>query len=345
MVAQRPPRAAVRAAVRAALADLAPGDRVVVALSGGADSLALAAATVAVGAQLGLLGEVVVVDHQLQRGSAQVAARAASQARDLGFTVVHVVAVDVPGGDGGGPEAAARAARYRALGALARGGRGGCPPAAAAVLLGHTRDDQAETVLLGLARGSGTRSLAGMAAVSGRYRRPLLGLPREVVRAAAHEWAAEDPRLAPWEDPHNEDPSYTRVRVRARVLPEMEASLGPGVAAALARTAGLAREDADALDLWADQVWAQLPAGDPGSAAARLPVSTLVDRPDPLPRAVLHRVVRRFLLEAGCPRGTLTSGHLRGVADLVLAPDSPAEVALPGSRRVRREAGDLVVRT
>ena len=154
-----------------------------------------------------------------------------------------MVSVDV--GRAGGPEAAARAARYRALDDAAD--RLG----AAAVLLGHTRDDQAETVLLGLARGSGARSLAGMAARSGRYRRPLLDLDRAVVRSAAAG-------LDTWDDPHNADPSFGRSRVRHAALPALEAALGPGVAAALARTASLLRADADALDGWADQVAEQV---------------------------------------------------------------------------------------
>jgi hypothetical protein len=123
------------------------------------------------------------------------------------------------------------------------------------VLLGHTADDQAETVLLGLARGSGIRSLAGMAAVAGPLRRPLLDLPRDLVARAAAEEAREDPRLEPWIDPHNTDRAHTRVRVRTEAIPVLEACLGPGVVEALVRTARLARADADALDAWADRVW------------------------------------------------------------------------------------------
>ncbi|HSO03168.1 MAG TPA: tRNA lysidine(34) synthetase TilS, partial [Candidatus Limnocylindrales bacterium] len=232
MAGQRPPRAAVRAAVRACLSDLEPGARVLVALSGGADSLALTAATVAVGAEMGLLCEAVVIDHQLQGGSGEVASRAAEQARILGCADARVIAVEVARGSGsGGLEAAARAARYAALDAaagVAPGGEAGTPAGgasvpAAAILLGHTREDQAETVLLGLARGSGTRSLAGMAPYTGLYRRPLLDLPREVVGAAASEAASEDPRLEPWTDPHNTDAAYARVRVRREVLPVLEA--------------------------------------------------------------------------------------------------------------------------
>ncbi len=348
MPVQRPARAAVRAAVRSCLADLEPGDRIVVALSGGADSLALTSAAVVVAAEGGLLCEAAVVDHRIQAGSAGVARRAAEQARLLGCADVHTVAVDVGAGPGrGGPEAAARRARYAALDSVAGGGGAGSAPPAAAVLLGHTREDQAETVLLGLARGSGIRSLAGMSPVAGQYRRPLLWLPRDVVRAAAAASAAEDPRLEPWSDPHNADPAYARVRVRCEVLPLLDRCLGPGVSEALARTAGLAREDADALDSWADRVWAEVLAelGARPGAPARLPVAAVLDRREPLPPAVLQRVVRRFLRAAGCPDGTLTAGHLRAVAGLVLAQGSRADVALPGGRRARREADVVAVRT
>jgi tRNA(Ile)-lysidine synthetase-like protein len=187
---------------------------VVVAVSGGADSLALAAGTVWAlrpgGPFAQLPAWAVVVDHGLQDGSAEVAERAAAQARDLGLES-RVVRVAPDGRDG--PEASARRARYAAL--LAE--------RSAHVLLGHTLDDQAETVLLGLARGSGTRSLAGMAERSGRLVRPLLGLRRAVTSAACAEAG-----LRPWVDPHNTDPGFARPRVRS-ALPLLDALLGPGL--------------------------------------------------------------------------------------------------------------------
>ncbi|NED21826.1 tRNA lysidine(34) synthetase TilS, partial [Streptomyces sp. SID9913] len=139
----------------------------------------------------------------------------------------------------------ARDARYAALDAAAE--RHG----ATAVLLGHTRDDQAETVLLGLARGSGIRSLSGMAAVSGadgRYRRPFLQLDRQTARRACMVQS-----LPVWDDPHNADPAFTRSRLRHEGLPALEKALGKGVVEALARTAQLSRDDADALDAWASR--------------------------------------------------------------------------------------------
>ncbi len=353
MTPDRPPRAAVRAAVRACLADLEPGQRILVGLSGGPDSLALVAAAVRISAELGLECGAVVIDHQLQPGSAQVAARAAEQARILGARA-SVRAVEVARGPGtGGREAAAREARYAALAACAaEPGTGGQP--AAAVLLGHTRDDQAETVLLGLARGSGTRSVAGMAARSGCYRRPLLDLPRQVVARAAADEASADPRIAPWTDPHNADRAFARVRLRDQALPALVEALGPGVSGSLARTARLARQDADALDAWADQAWAalrgapgahgeaQIMVGDADGRVARLTVAGV--RGGDLPEAIVTRVLRRFLIAAGCPASSLTAEHVWAVADLLPGPPGRSEVALPAGRRARRDGCALVVR-
>ena len=139
---------------------------------------------------------------------------------------------------GQGPEAAAREARYAVLEEVAqRFGSG-------TVLLGHTLDDQAETVLLGLARGSGGRSLAGM-------RRGFDVLPAAPSRhhACADRGSLPSPGASSGgSDPHNEDPRFTRSRVRHRVLPVLEEELGPGVTAALARTADQLRADVEALD-------------------------------------------------------------------------------------------------
>ncbi len=233
-----PAVARTREAVRTMLAELPPGTTVLVACSGGTDSLALAAATAFEAPKLKLRAGAVIVDHGLQADSTQTAEIAADQCRSLGLDPVQVWPVEV--GSEGGPEAAARSARYDALRDAAD------EFGADVVLLAHTRDDQAETVLLGLARGSGARSLAGMAAVAGLLRRPFLELPRATTAAACVASG-----LRPWHDPHNDDPQYTRVRVRHEVLPVLEEALGPGVVEALARTAGLLRADADALDVLA----------------------------------------------------------------------------------------------
>ena len=307
--------AAVRVAVRRSLAGLRAAAPVAAAVSGGADSLALAAALAFVRPGSSAL----VVDHGLQPGSAHVAARAAEQCRALGLSahVLRPPASSPPApargraarAVGGGPEAAARALRYAALDAAAD------ELGLVAVLLGHTRDDQAETVLLGLARGSGTRALAGMAEVRGRYRRPLLDVSRRTTAAACTEAGLE-----PWDDPHNDDAAYARVRVRATVLPLLERELGPGVTAALARTARLLREDADALDALA-------PDTDEVAVLAALPA------------ALRSRSLKRWA-ERAC--GTaVTAAHVDALRSLVEDWHGQGPVALPSGVRARREGTRL----
>ncbi|MHA7263007.1 tRNA lysidine(34) synthetase TilS [Arthrobacter sp. TMN-37] len=251
-----PVAAAARNRVEDALADVlhpagaAPGPDgpplVLVACSGGPDSLALAAAAVHL-ARVGRCGVgAVVVDHGLQDGSGAVAQNAAAQLRELGLSPVEVRTVEVAAA-GMGPEAAARSARYAALDAAAQ------ETGAVAVLLGHTLDDQAEQVLLGLARGSGTRSLAGMPARRGRYRRPFLDL-----RRADTEEICSFYGLEPWHDPANTDPAFARSRVRAAVLPYLEDQLGPGIASALYRSARILGQDADYLEQLSSQAYGRL---------------------------------------------------------------------------------------
>jgi len=293
---------------------------VLIALSGGPDSLALAAATAFEAPRAGWRAGAVIVDHSLQDGSDAVAARAAGQARELGLDPVTVVRVEV--GTDGGPEAAARAARYAVL------DRQTTASGAEFVLLGHTLDDQAETVLLGLARGSGAASLQGMAAASGRYLRPLLG-----IRRATTVQACSDAGLEPWTDPHNADPAYSRVRVRREVLPVLERELGPGVAEALARTAEQLREDAEALDGFAEEVAEDL--ADHAEAGLSLPVGALASNPP----ALRQRIIR--LAVSGEFGVALSRAQTLEVARLVTDWHGQAGVDLPGVRVVRR-AGLLV---
>jgi tRNA(Ile)-lysidine synthase len=314
-----------RRAVRAALADLPPGSTVLVGCSGGADSLALAAALAFVAPREGWRAGAVVVDHGLQPGSAGVAGTAARQCAELGLDPVEVVAVDV--GADGGPEAAARAARYQALGAAAERHGG------VAVLLGHTLDDQAETVLLGLARGSGSRSLAGMAPVRGLLRRPFLGVRRvETARACAVLG------LDPWHDPTNgpgADPAAlpARSRLRHEALPVLEAVLGPGVAEALARTAGQLREDADVLDDLAERLRAVASGPDGSLDPAVLEAS---------PAALRRRALRAAAVAAGVPAGSLTRTHVLAMDALVADWHGQGSVGLPGAYIARR-CGRLTV--
>lgn len=312
-----PAVAAVRNAVRASVAGLAPGDLVLAACSGGQDSLALAAALAFVAPRAGLRAGAVTVDHGLQDGSASRALAVASTLRDLGLDPVRVATVAVDGA--GGPEAAARDARYAALSAAA------AEVGAAAVLLGHTLDDQAETVLLGLARGSGPRSLAGMPPRRGLFVRPLLGVRRAVTASACAALG-----LSAWSDPHNADRRFARVRVRLDALPALEAALGPGVAEALARTADQLRDDAEVLEKIATS---ERERGDSLLSAASLAG---------LPGAVRSRVLRSAALEAGCPAGALTAAHVARIEELVTDWRGQRGVDLPGGVRAARRSGEVL---
>src|SRR5690625_2198169 len=347
-----PATAALRAAVRSMLRDrmqagaISTGQLVLVACSGGADSLALAAATAFVAPRLGLRAGAVNVDHGMQAGSAQVSRTAVDQCRDLGLAPALVVGPTGPAPTGLGPEATAREVRYPALaGAADRTG-------AVAVLLGHTLDDQAETVLLALARGSGTRAVAGMDPVRGRYLRPLLGVRRAQTVAACTEAGVQ-----PWDDPANAaaGPWRTaagtpllRAGLRERVLPELIQVLGPGAVEGLARTADLARADAALLEDLAGQAYERARAaaddrsaqGPDGSTAhtdgsrpdgdarpdlpghhrggdrpAQPPPAVVLDVEVLLgePTALRTRVLRAAAIDAGSPAGAGGSVHVRGV--------------------------------
>jgi tRNA(Ile)-lysidine synthase len=310
-----PAVAAVRCAVRGTIADVSAGSLVVVASSGGTDSLALADATAFVARRAGVRVAGVVVDHGLHRGSAHIAVEAQSTLRLLGLDPVIVERVTVERA-GAGLEAAARSARYAALAAAADSLRAVC------VLLGHTRNDQAETVLLGLVRGSGARSLAGMASAAGRYRRPLLGLHRKVTERACHAAG-----LTPWQDPHNQDPAFARVRARHEALPELERVMGPGIIDGLARTAQLIRDDADLLDSFAEDAGRQCLGEDDTLAVAELAA---------IPIALRRRILLRWLSERGCPRGRLGFVHVSAVDALVMDWHGQGPVWLPGGVRVIR---------
>jgi tRNA(Ile)-lysidine synthase len=316
-VSLHPSVAAVRHAVRRGLADLDPGARLVVACSGGADSLALASATVFEGRDQGWYVVGATVDHGLQEGSDSRAETVVAQLATLGVdeTVSARATVEAPGL---GPEAAARAARYAVLEQLRESFD------ADVVLLGHTRDDQAETVLLGLTRGSGGRALAGMRPAFDHYRRPLLDVSHtDTVTACQVEG------LRIWEDPHNDDPAFTRVRVRRRVLPMLEDELGPGVTDALARTAEQLRPDMELLDAYADQALRDL--GD------ELPVDGLLALPGP----IRTRVLRLAAVAAGAPAGELFHQHVVAVDALVTDWHGQKWVDLPGHLRAVRRDGLL----
>lgn len=313
-----PAVAAVRRAVRRSLTDLPPGRPVVVACSGGADSLALLAATVFEGRKQGCPVVGATVDHGLQEGSADHAARVVAQMAGLGADETVSVSVRVEH-RGLGPEAAARQARYDVLEQVRS------RVDASVVLLGHTRDDQAETVLLGLARGSGGRSLAGMRRSFDGFRRPLLDVSRADTLTACQVDGIEV-----WDDPHNADPGYARVRVRRTVLPVLEEQLGPGIAETLARTADQLRADMDLLDDVAEAAYADL---------ADLPVDGLLAQPAPVRR----RVLRLAALAAGSPASELFHEHVLALDALLTDWHGQRWVDLPGHVRGRREYRRLVL--
>lgn len=309
-----PARAAIRLAVRRELAGIE--GPVLVACSGGADSLALLAATVFETRRTSIRVVGAVVDHGLQDGSAEHTARVVEQMATLGAdeTASIRVHVDVAAG---GVEAGAREARYAALGQLAT------HFGADAVLLGHTLDDQAETVLLGLARGSGGRSIAGMRrgfpADDVRFLRPLLDITRARTEAACRADGIDF-----WADPHNTDPRFLRARVRHDVLPVLERELGPGVAETLARTADQLRRDMEFLDDLAATVLHDAVAGE--GAGLRLAVRPV----DDAGAAVAARVVRLAALEAGAPADELFAVHVDALLRLVQERRRDKQVQLPG---------------
>jgi tRNA(Ile)-lysidine synthase len=353
-----PAIADVRRAVREALIGVADGGLVLVGLSGGADSLALAAATAFEAPRAGIRAGAVIVDHQLQPGSADVASRAAAQASDLSLAPVLIRRV-LPyghleraqsdhkralgetdaapvgatdngpetdaahvGATGNGPEADARDARYGAFRDVL------AETPAAGILLAHTLDDQAETVLLGLARGSGPTSLRGMSPVNGPFLRPLLGIRRATTRQAC-----ADAGLEPWDDPQNLDPAYARVRVRTTVLPTLERELGPGVAEALVRTAEQLREDADALDAMVVETIEDM--CEPAEAGIAVSVGALTATTPALRLRIIRYVVQS---EFGV---ALHRVHVEAVARLVTDWHGQKPLDLPGVR-VARQSGMLV---
>lgn len=308
-------RQAVRPWVQAAEA------RILIGVSGGADSMALAIAT-----QIECKAEeieliAIVIDHQLQEGSDSVALNCAQQLRAIGLTQIEIVAVTVKIEDG--MESSARRARYEAF-------------ESAIVkyhpdffLLAHTKNDQAESVLLGLARGSGTRSLSGMAEVNGLYVRPLLEIDRGVTEAACAESG-----VIPWIDPHNSDLHYARVRVRSEILPILESSLGPGVIDALARSARILREDADALDSLAESYLSH-------QQAHSFEIVALAE----LEKAIRARVLRAAIYAAGAPEGSITTAHLAPIEALITNWHGQGAISLPGGVKVERISGRLSLST
>jgi tRNA(Ile)-lysidine synthase len=322
-----PAIADVRRAVRNGFeqAGLQPKDTVLVACSGGADSLALAAAVAFEADRFDLRAAAVVVEHGLQPETVEVAKSTALLLTELGFELVSVrpVSVNLESGNGG-TEAAAREARYEAINAFAH------EISAKAILLGHTLNDQAETVLLGLARGSGSKSLNGMKTWSSPYLRPMLGLTRKTT-----ESFCADSGLSVWNDPQNNDPQYARVRIRQQILPLLEEQLGPGIAENLAKTAELLREDDEFLAQSASLVFKQ--AVQISATSVTLQVDALAEAHP----AIRNRVIKQALELFGGPYSRV---HVLAVVDLIVNWHGQKPLALP-SVRVERKGSHIALRS
>lgn len=307
----------VRNAVRPHLQNLDPGDSFLVAVSGGADSLALAYGLILEAKPLALRPIAITIDHQLQENSHFQAEKVSKQLGEMGY--VHIFIEKVLVVPHAGLEADARDVRYKALSKKLQEEK------ASKIFLGHTSNDQAETVLLGLARGSGSRSLSAMAEESGIYIRPLLSLSREITERACIESDIEF-----WKDPHNEDTKFSRVKIRREVIPYLEENLDPGISGALIRSASLLRDDSDALDQWAKTEAGALDLGDLDC----LYLATL-------PRAIRTRILRLAALQAGVTPGTLTFEQIGALDALISRWNGQGEVSLSGGVKVLRISGRL----
>ena len=319
-----PSVAATRVAVREMLDGLELGTRVWVALSGGPDSLALAAATAFVARKEGFFAGAIIVDHGLQEESAAVASHAASQARRAGISTVHIERVVV--GREGGLEAAARNARYAAIERRVSD-EGGINPQ---ILTGHTMDDQAETVLLALARGSGARALSGIPVRRGRIIRPFLSLRRQDTVMACSVQG-----LTPWLDPTNDlVDGPRRSALRVRVMPILVDVLGEGVVSGLARSAALLQSDADELERQARSAMLL-------SESAVRGDEWRCDMLAALPDAIRSRMLKMLAENKGA--GSLTAYHVLSLDALVKSFHGQGPVSLPGGFEARREYGRLVI--
>ena len=307
----------IRKAVKPWIAD--SSQTILFGCSGGADSMALALALFLEANQTKVIP--VVVDHGLQDGSAQITSQTISKLKEIGYTQVETAVAQVKITDG--LEASARRARYQIFNQFIDTYR------PKYFLLAHTLNDQAETVLLGLARGSGARSLSGMAVENNIYVRPLLKISRQTTVAACHEGGIEI-----WSDPHNDDLRFARVRTRKNVLPNLEENLGPGITEALVRSADLLRDDADALDSFALEYFAQTD-----------PLNLSVNELERLPRAIRTRVLRLAIYQAGAPAGSLSAEHINGAEALISDWHGQKELSLPGDVKLLRNSGRITLST
>lgn len=294
---------------------------VLLGVSGGADSLALAIIAAEVQRTTGIRFGAIVLDHRLQEITADVARRTHRICQQLGLAPVihHEVTVE---DQGEGIEAAARRARYAAFSQLAQ------QTGAAGICTAHTANDQAEQVLLALARGSGTRSIGGIRRERThrepghepqRIGRPLLDFTRDQTEAIC-SWAG----VQYFQDPMNFDESIARIRVRQHLLPALAdpaTGLGAGIFSGLVTSATLAADDADALDELAEQAFEQL--AQTHSTQIDFPLAALREQPPAIMRRVLAIAAQHF----GAPQPSFE--RLKAVEELIFPPFGRASSAGP----------------
>jgi tRNA(Ile)-lysidine synthase len=302
-------------------------DSIVVGLSGGPDSLVLTAIAVWVGVRSGFTVHAVVVDHGLQEDSQQIASNAVIAANALGVTSVEIRHVVV--GSDGGMEMAARTARRVAL----RDAAGARP-----ILLGHTANDQAETVLLRLLRGSGAHSLSAMSACSPPWHRPFLAHPRSDITVAVSELLAPA-GIKPWQDPHNFDQTFSRVKMRKH-LDMLTADFGPSIVSGLVRSADMLRVDDQALDQVAARHFQ-------GAVISPVETSMAIEELEVVPAAIRARLIKMLYdqLAAGTRENSpLTHQHVMTIDALVSRWSGQGEIALPLGVSAKREYGRLTLK-
>ncbi len=308
-------------AVQNLLKNFDAGDLVLVGCSGGADSLALAWTTLVVGKRLELKTGAVIVDHQLIPESNSVALNAKKQCEELGIQEVIIKKVNVEQNHEG-LEAAARIARYEAFENVLH------ETNAQAILLAHTQDDQAETVLMRLTRGSGAKSLSGMAQVSGKYLRPFLHLRKKLVHDSLDLIG-----LKAWQDPANTDHQFLRVKVRHELMPKIVEVLGESAISSLDKTSQLLRLDNQALEDLAQQFL--------GSQKDVKTNGLEISELEKLPEAIRTRVLRIFAIASGVHPGPFSFEHIEAIDALVKNWHGQGNVDLPGFIQATRVDGSL----
>lgn len=297
-------------AVQNLLKNFDAGDYVLVGCSGGADSLALVWTTSVVGKRLELKVGAIIVDHQLFPESNDVALNAKKQCEELGIQEVIIKKVNVEHNHEG-LEAAARIARYEAFENVLH------ETNAQAILLAHTQDDQAETVLMRLTRGSGAKSLSGMAQVSRKYLRPFLHLRKKLVHDSLDLIG-----LKAWQDPANTDHQFLRVKVRHELMPKIIEVLGESAISSLDKTSQLLRLDNQALEELAQQFF----ESQKDVKTNGLEISEL----EKLPEAIRTRVLRIFAIASGVHPGPFSFEHIEAIDALVKNWHGQGNVDLPG---------------